>query len=91
MRRRPHLANVYWSQRILQIDKRTGAIVGEVDASGVVPDGVDPASSDQVLNGTAYRPETDTFYITGKLWPVMLEVRFAVQNQVDVPSGTEGY
>ena len=57
----------------------------------MVPDGVDPASSDQVLNGIAYRPETDTFYITGKLWPVMREVRFAVQNQVDVPSGTEGY
>jgi glutaminyl-peptide cyclotransferase len=29
-----------------------------------------------VLNGIAYHPEADTFYITGKLWPKLFEVKF---------------
>jgi glutamine cyclotransferase len=29
-----------------------------------------------VLNGIAYDPDADTFYITGKWWPKMFEVRF---------------
>lgn len=29
-----------------------------------------------VLNGIAYNPASDTFFITGKLWPTMFEVRF---------------
>lgn len=28
------------------------------------------------LNGIAYNPETDTFFLTGKLWPKVFEVRF---------------
>ncbi len=28
------------------------------------------------LNGIAYSPETDTFFVTGKLWPKVFEVRF---------------
>jgi glutaminyl-peptide cyclotransferase len=28
------------------------------------------------LNGIAYNPETETFYVTGKLWPKIFEVRF---------------
>ena len=30
----------------------------------------------EVLNGIAYNPTTETFYITGKWWPKMFEVRF---------------
>jgi glutaminyl-peptide cyclotransferase len=35
--------------------------------------------SSAVLNGIAYNAETDTFYITGKLWPKLFEVRFVPQ------------
>jgi glutaminyl-peptide cyclotransferase len=35
--------------------------------------------SGAVLNGIAYNPDTDTFLITGKLWPKMFEVRFVPQ------------
>jgi glutamine cyclotransferase len=31
------------------------------------------------LNGIAYNPESDTFFITGKLWPKIFEVRFVAQ------------
>lgn len=33
------------------------------------------------LNGIAYNPDTETFFITGKLWPKIFEVRF-------VPAGS---
>jgi glutamine cyclotransferase len=29
------------------------------------------------MNGIAYDPAAGTYYLTGKLWPVMLEVRLA--------------
>lgn len=35
--------------------------------------------SGAVLNGIAYKPDTDTFLITGKLWPKLFEVRFVPQ------------
>jgi glutamine cyclotransferase len=28
-----------------------------------------------VLNGIAYKKETNTFFVTGKCWPVMLELK----------------
>jgi glutaminyl-peptide cyclotransferase len=68
-------ANVYQDQRILEIEKATGRVVREVGgfqlriAAGVANDG------DAVLNGIAYVPEADMFYVTGKLWPKMFVVR----------------
>ena len=32
-----------------------------------------------VLNGIAYNPETDTFYLTGKLWSTVYEVRLVAR------------
>jgi len=34
------------------------------------------ARNADVLNGIAHDPVSETFYITGKLWPKMFEVRF---------------
>jgi glutaminyl-peptide cyclotransferase len=68
-------ANVYQDQRILEIEKATGRVAREVEgfqlrlAAGVANDG------DAVLNGIAYVPEADMFYVTGKLWPKMFVVR----------------
>lgn len=67
-------ANVYLTSTILQIDKRTGIVKGEIDGSSLVPSGL-PRDADHVLNGIAYNDKTDTYYLTGKLWPWMLEVR----------------
>ena len=33
----------------------------------------------EVLNGIAYDPDAETFYLTGKWWPKMFEVRFVDQ------------
>lgn len=76
-------ANVYQTDFILRIDRRSGQVSGIIDASGLLSEEdlatlVDPLN-DQVLNGIAYNPETDTFYITGKDWPKLFEVRFVPQ------------
>jgi glutaminyl-peptide cyclotransferase len=68
-------ANVFQEERILEIEKATGRVVREVDgfqlrlASGMPNDG------DAVLNGIAYVPDADLFYLTGKLWPKTFVVR----------------
>lgn len=68
-------ANVWQSDRIVQIEKQSGAVIAEIDASAL---SAESGTSDPnaVLNGIAYDAETDTFYLTGKLWPQMFEVTF---------------
>jgi glutaminyl-peptide cyclotransferase len=68
--------NVYMTDRIVKIEKMSGRVVTEIDASNLVPPGGRPRAADAVLNGIAHDPATDTFYLTGKLWPAMFEVRF---------------
>ncbi len=70
-------ANVWQTDYILQIDKTNGVVVGVIDASNLLSD-EERAQLDgqEVLNGLAYQPETDTFWVTGKHWPHIYEVRF---------------
>jgi glutaminyl-peptide cyclotransferase len=64
------------SDRIVRIDKRTGEVVSVVDGISLVPPQGRPRTVDAVLNGIAHDPASDLFYLTGKLWPVVFEVRF---------------
>ncbi len=76
-------ANVWHTDYILKIDKTNGVAVGVVDTSGLISEEERATftSSEAVLNGIAYNPETDTFLITGKFWPKMYEVKFVPQDQ----------
>ncbi len=67
-------ANVYTSDRLVRIDSTSGRVTAVVEAGGLL----DPvtASTVDVMNGIAYRPETETFLITGKYWPDLFEVKF---------------
>lgn len=67
-------ANVWLTDTIVEIDPTTGEVIAVIDASGLLTEA--EAQSADVLNGIAYRPETETFLITGKLWPVIFEVQF---------------
>ncbi len=70
-------ANVWFTDYILRIDKLTGDVTGVVDASNLLtPDERAELVSGSVLNGIAYDSETDTFLLTGKLWPKLFEVQF---------------
>ena len=67
-------ANVYQEEYLVAIDPESGRVTHQIDASGLLT--VDEARAVDVLNGIAHNPNTDTFYITGKDWPKMFEVRF---------------
>jgi glutaminyl-peptide cyclotransferase len=70
-------ANIWQTDKIMKINKSNGTVVNEIDASNLLSN-EERASLPQgaVLNGIAYNPEADTFYITGKLWPKLFEVKF---------------
>ncbi len=67
-------ANVYGTERIVRIDPRSGEVRAVIDASDLLTaperEGVD------VLNGIAYDPSREAFFITGKYWPKLFEVVF---------------
>ena len=67
-------ANVWQTDFIVRIDPADGRVTDYIDAAGLLQ-GADRLGA-EVLNGIAWDPEADTFYITGKWWPKMFEVRF---------------
>ena len=68
-------ANIWQTDEIVKIDKK-GRIVASIDAASVSAESGRGDDPNAVLNGIAYNPETQTFYLTGKLWPSLFEVRF---------------
>ena len=68
-------ANTYQSQKEvgLIIDPNTGAIEGVIDFSGL-KEKVDQIPSLNVLNGIAYHPQRESFFVTGKNWSKVFEV-----------------
>ena len=66
------LANVYRTNRIVRIDARSGEVRQVLDFTELFPDR--PASAD-VMNGIAIGPDSGTFLVTGKIWPVLFQVR----------------
>ena len=67
-------ANVYQTNRIVRIDKETGAITGELDALSLALASARSADPGAVFNGIAWDESSGTFYVTGKLWPEMFEI-----------------
>ena len=68
-------ANVYQTNRIVKIDKRSGDVVGEIDGYNLALAARRQNSVDAVLNGIAYIEETDVFLVTGKLWETLFAIR----------------
>ena len=74
-------ANVWQTDDIVRIDKASGQVTARIDASGLLS-AEERASLEAggVLNGIAYDTEEETFFVTGKLWPRVFEVRFVPEN-----------
>jgi glutamine cyclotransferase len=78
-------ANQFTTDNILKIDDATGHVIGIANFKNLLP-GYDAYSisqktgknddNEKYLNGIAYQPKTGTFFITGKNWPKIFEVRF---------------
>ena len=71
-------ANVFQRDTIVRIDPTTGRVTARLDARGL-RDAAQAQGAD-VLNGIAYAPELDRFFVTGKLWPAMFEVTFVAES-----------
>jgi glutamine cyclotransferase len=73
------LANVWTTDRIAIIDPATGQIRGWIDLSGLLAEVAADEPVD-VLNGIAYDRENGRLFVTGKLWPVLIEIEFVGPN-----------
>jgi glutaminyl-peptide cyclotransferase len=74
--------NIWQTDFIVRLDPATGNIDGVVNAADLLtPEQTADLGAGGVLNGIAYDPEDETFYITGKLWPALFKVRFVPVEQ----------
>ena len=62
---------------IVDIERDSGQVIATIDAAGLLTtEEIRTRSPDDVLNGIAYDPESNSFLITGKRWPRLYQVRF---------------
>jgi glutamine cyclotransferase len=67
-------ANVWGEERVARIDPETGRVKAWIDLSGLLSES-DRKNRVDVLNGIAYDEEKGKFYVTGKLWPKLFEIK----------------
>ncbi|MCQ2958747.1 MAG: glutaminyl-peptide cyclotransferase [Bacteroidales bacterium] len=66
-------ANIYTSYRVVKINPTNGKVAADVDFSNLLP--LQYSDEVDVLNGIAWNPKNEHFYITGKLWPRLFQVK----------------
>ncbi len=67
-------ANVYQKESMMIIDSGSGAIEGVINFGGLKAKVTKHGNLD-VLNGVAYHPSRKTFFVTGKNWDKLFEVK----------------
>ena len=67
-------SNIYQKKAIVVINPKNGAVEGMIDMSNLENLIVKLPDTD-VLNGIAYNPKTKTFFVTGKNWNKMFEIK----------------
>jgi glutaminyl-peptide cyclotransferase len=67
-------ANVWHTDRIVRISPVNGHVLGWIDLTGLLPANQHPGP-EGVLNGIAYDAEHDRLFVTGKLWPLLFEIK----------------
>jgi glutaminyl-peptide cyclotransferase len=69
-------ANVWYKNFVVEIDPVSGCVKRRYELGGL-PTAAERAKlqSDDVLNGIAYDPAHDEFYVTGKRWPAIYRVK----------------
>lgn len=73
-------ANVWYSDVIFEIDPENGNVLRMINCSPLLRHlqsiEID-IETDEVLNGIAYNDRSDTFFFTGKKWPLIFEVQIS--------------
>jgi len=67
-------ANVWQKESMMIIDAESGAIEGVINMAGL-KNKVKKHENLDVLNGVAYNPSRGTFFVTGKNWDKLFEIR----------------
>jgi glutamine cyclotransferase len=78
-------ANIWHTDRIARISPATGHVLGWIDLEGLLPANQHPGP-EGVLNGIAYDAAHDRLFVTGKLWPLLFEIKIVPQ---DAPVGSK--
>ncbi|MFA9191086.1 glutaminyl-peptide cyclotransferase [Flavobacterium sp. FZUC8N2.13] len=68
-------ANIFEKDAIAVINSTNGAVEGIIDMSGLRK--LVKVTPQDVLNGIAYNPKTKTFFVTGKNWDKMFEIKIS--------------
>jgi glutamine cyclotransferase len=71
-------ANVWYSDQVAVIEPQSGEVEAWIDFSALRRGFARPPGwneSEHVMNGIAHNPANGHFYLTGKCWPVLYEVR----------------
>ncbi|MDR2126988.1 MAG: glutaminyl-peptide cyclotransferase [Prevotellaceae bacterium] len=63
-------ANVWQTNTVVMINPETGAVVGEIDLSGIYQN----ANAENCLNGIACDAENKRIFVTGKHWSKLFEI-----------------
>jgi len=72
-------ANIWFTDRIVQIDPVTGQVTGWIDCTGLL-DQIEGAENAGVLNGIAFDALNDRLFVTGKNWPRLFEIELVPVN-----------
>jgi len=64
-------SNVWYSNKILIIDPKTGIVEDSLDLSSVA----NKYTSFGVLNGIAFNENKCELFVTGKNWPLLLQIK----------------
>jgi glutamine cyclotransferase len=67
-------ANIWKTDNIAIIDPQNGHVTGWINLSGLL-DTRDYGEPADVLNGIAYDAKADRLFVTGKLWPLLFEIK----------------
>ena len=69
-------SNVWYENKIYMISPDTGLIEGVCDLNSLLNEFIKkPLGEEEVLNGIAYDQKTDHFFVTGKNWPKIFEIK----------------
>ncbi len=69
-------ANVWKTERIARIAPQTGKVTGWIELKGLLGP-QDRSTRVDVLNGIACDTKNDRFFVTGKWWPKLFEIKLA--------------
>lgn len=71
-------ANVWMTNYIVKIDPKDGKVAGRLDLAPLAYEARSMYGRSEVMNGIAYDSASGKVYVTGKLWPKIYELKFAL-------------